>query len=581
MSTDETRPEGATSEPGGSADAGPADAGPVGPDANHAGPAFEPAADPATGPTADPAPVAPVAPGQKPYPESGFFASIRRGLFPRSEQRWVGGVAGGLAERFGWDPLLMRGLLIVSFFLGGLGLILYGAAWALLPERDGRIHLQEATRGNFDVAMLGSVAVFLIGFSWGGPLGWWDGGGGWELLGVLFWVAVVGGVVYLIVQGVQRQRDNNVARRAGAVPGSVQGTAGVPGPGAPAPGVPTPGTPTGTSAPGAPRAAGPGHPTASAFEAPQRPGEPGTPAPFTPAPPVNYRRTDGLVYATGAGPAPYRQTQAAYRSGPTPANPPQPVYNPPPARTHRGPGGTTVGVTIGLILLAGALLLGMDRVDYGELPGNAGYAAAWLGIGTVMLGVAIFVSAMRGRTSGLLGFFAIVAMMFGLTYVSVAGAAGPRWVDDAVTSSREIESLVTDSNNPDAATLTEGTVTVQTVREAENGFYVRWGDPVIDLTELDLTEIEPGKPVVVPIQLGAGQTVVMVPEDLAVEANAYVAAGTVQWRVDDQDRAASGVGSDNYFASDEVGDEGAVLSLEIEAGAGEVIVSEIKSGSTP
>jgi hypothetical protein len=38
----------------------------------------------------------------------------------------------------------------------------------------------------------------------------------------------------------------------------------------------------------------------------------------------------------------------------------------------------------------------------------------------------------------------------------------------------------------------------------------------------------------------------------------------------------SGVDTNNYFASDEVGEDGAVLSLQIEAGAGEVIVSEIK-----
>ncbi|MEU4361815.1 PspC domain-containing protein [Promicromonospora sp. NPDC023987] len=548
MSTDETRPEGATSEPGGSADAGPANAGPVGPDVHHAGPAFEPAADPATGPTADPAPVPP---GQRPYPESGFFASIRRGLFPRSEQRWVGGVAGGLAERVGWDPLLVRGLLIVSIFFGGIGLILYGAAWALLPERDGRIHLQEAARGNFDVAMLGSVAVFLMGFAWGGPLGGW-GGAELQLLNFLFWLAVVGGVVYLIVQGVRRQRENNAARRTGAVPAQV-------------PTVPTPGGPaaSGTPMPGVPN-----------------PG--GTPAPFTPAPPVDYRRSDGLVYATGAGPAPHRQKQAPYRSGPAPAlaPAPQPVYTPPPVRPHRGPGGTVVGITMGVILLAGALLLGMHRLG-GELPGDAGLASAWLGVGTVVLGIAIFVSAMRGRSSGLLGFFAIVAMLFGLTYVSVAGAAGPRWVDEAVTSGREIGEYVNEPNDPDAATLTEGTVAVQTQREAENGFYIRWGDPVIDLSELDLSEVEPGNPVVVPIQLGAGMTEVLVPSGVAVEANAYIAAGAVQWNVDDMGRAASGVGSDNYFASDEVGDDGAVLSLDIEAGAGEVIVSEIKSGSTP
>lgn len=548
MSTDETRPEGATNEPGGSADARP-----VGPDADHAGPTFEPAVDPATDPMVDPAPVAP---GQKPYPESGFFASIRRGLFPRSEQRWVGGVAGGVAERIGWDPLLVRGILVVSFFLGGLGLVLYGIGWALLPERDGRIHLQEATRGNFDVAMLGSVAVFLTGFAWGGPSGWWNDNG-WEWLAFLFWLAVLGVVFYLIVQGVQRRRDN-AALRTGAVPGH--------------PGVPTPGTPAaGVQAPG-PQA--PGAPMGSA---PQRPGDPGTSAHFTPAPPVEYRRPDGLVYATGAAPAPYRQTQAPYRSNPTQTVPQQPVYTPPAPRVHRGPGGTTVGVTMGVILLAGALLLGLQRMDVSGLPDGIGeLGSVWLGLGTVTLGIAILVSAMRGRTSGVLGFFAIVAMLFGVAYVAVADAVGPRWVDDAMSSSREIEGYVSGPNNPDAATITEGTVMVQTVQEAENGFYVQWGDPTIDLTELDLSEVEPGDPVVVPIQLGAGQTVVNVPTDIAVDANAYVAAGHVQWNVDEHDRAASGVGSDTYFASDEVGEDGAVLTLDIEAGAGEVIVSEIK-----
>lgn len=595
MSTDETRPQGATPEPevsaggaptneahrpertadsgvrrttpepGGPAGAGPADPGPVGPDATYAGAAYETAPDPATDPKVDPAPVAP---GQRPYPESGFFASIRRGLFPRSEQRWVGGVAGGLAERIGWDPLLVRGLLIVSFFLGGLGLILYGVGWALLPERDGRIHLQEAARGNFDVAMLGSVAVFLTGFAWGGPLGSWDNGG-WEWLTFFFWIAALGVVAYLIVQGVQRARDNSAARRSGPyAPGA---------PGVPTPGVPTPGAP----APGAPAA---GAPTAGMQAGPMAPrtGEPGTSAPFTPAPPVDYRRSDGLVYATGAGPAPYRQPQAQYRPAPAPTPAPQPVYTAPPARVRRGPGGTAVGVSVGVILLAGALLLAAERVGAADfLPDGDEILAAWLGIATVVLGIAILVSGLRGRTSGVLGFFAIVSLFFGLAYIALVGSEGRDWAVDATVNSREIEALVTEPNNPDAATLTEGTVTVQTIREAEDGFYVRWGDPVIDLSELNLSQVEPGDPVVVPIQLGAGQTVVMVPQDVAVEANAYVAAGAVQWNVDDQDRAASGVGSDNYFASDEVGDDGAVLSLDIEAGAGEVIVSESNGGSTP
>jgi hypothetical protein len=230
-----------------------------------------------------------------------------------------------------------------------------------------------------------------------------------------------------------------------------------------------------------------------------------------------------------------------------------------------------------VILLIGALLLGLHRLNASGLPDDAAHVAAvWLGVGTVTLGIAILVSAMRGRSSGILGFFSIVAMLFGFTYVMVAGAVGPYWADNAISSGRAIESSISGPNDPDATTITEGTVTVQTVREAENGFYVQWGDPVIDLTELDLAEVDPGAPVVVPIQLGAGQTVVVVPRDVAVEADAYIAAGIVEWRVDDQDRAASGMGSTTYFASDEVGEDGAVLSLQIEAGAGEIIVSETK-----
>jgi hypothetical protein len=236
-----------------------------------------------------------------------------------------------------------------------------------------------------------------------------------------------------------------------------------------------------------------------------------------------------------------------------------------------------------VILLAGALLLAVERfygID-GYVGDGTELAAAWLGISTVVLGIAILVSALRGRSSGLLGFFAIVGLLFGMAYITVVGSEGPDWADDATVSGREIEELVSEPHNPDATTLTEGTVAVQTIREAEDGFYVQWGDPTIDLSELNLSKVEPGDPVVVPIQLGAGQTVVIVPEDVAVEANAYVAAGSVQWNVDDQDRSASGVSSANYFASDEVYDGGAVLRLQIEAGAGEIIVSESRGGNTP
>ncbi|MCZ2264783.1 PspC domain-containing protein, partial [Isoptericola sp. QY 916] len=137
----------------------------------------------------------------------GFFDSIRRMGVTRSDNRWVGGVAGGVAERFGLDPLLVRGLLILSFFLTGAGIVIYAIAWALLPERDGRIHLQQAFRGDFDVALLGAVVALIVGFAWGDGLSWW--GFGIEWIGALLWVAVWVGIVWLVVKLIRDRRPRN------------------------------------------------------------------------------------------------------------------------------------------------------------------------------------------------------------------------------------------------------------------------------------------------------------------------------------------------------------------------------------
>ncbi|WP_165569228.1 PspC domain-containing protein [Schaalia suimastitidis] len=106
------------------------------------------------------------APAHQPSPASqGFFASIRDSGLYRSHSRVVGGVCGGLGERFGWDPTLVRGITIVlAFFFVPLVLV-YGVVWALLPEQsDGRIHLQELLQGRFDIAHLGQLILIVTGF---------------------------------------------------------------------------------------------------------------------------------------------------------------------------------------------------------------------------------------------------------------------------------------------------------------------------------------------------------------------------------------------------------------------------------
>lgn len=54
----------------------------------------------------------------------------------RSEDRWLGGVAGGVADYFDIDPLLVRVLFIASCLLPGPQVLLYLILWFVMP--DGR-----------------------------------------------------------------------------------------------------------------------------------------------------------------------------------------------------------------------------------------------------------------------------------------------------------------------------------------------------------------------------------------------------------------------------------------------------------
>jgi phage shock protein PspC (stress-responsive transcriptional regulator) len=84
--------------------------------------------------------------------------------------RKVAGVAGGLGRHLDVDPLILRVAFVVLVFFGGAGLILYGAAWLLVPEEGesrARVNLDDRSRS---VALLiaGAVAALaLVGDSWG------------------------------------------------------------------------------------------------------------------------------------------------------------------------------------------------------------------------------------------------------------------------------------------------------------------------------------------------------------------------------------------------------------------------------
>ncbi|WP_265520709.1 PspC domain-containing protein [Oerskovia flava] len=458
----------------------------------------------------------------------GFFDRIRRAGISRSDDRWVGGVAAGVADRFGIDPLLVRGLLFVSLFVSGAGIVLYGLAWALLPERrDGRIHLQEAFRGNFDVAMLGAIAVFIVGLNWGfGWFSWWNRLGlGW--LNGLFWLAAVATVAVVAITLVSQR--SSTSSSSGNRPHPSGGPAAPPAQPAPLASPP----PYGWSAATGPATYPPTAPVGGADDAPADAPPPASSQQWSPQSSQQWSPQSSQPWAQrGATPPPTPPTKPAAPNTP-------------------GPGATTVGIVLGLSFLTAAVLLLLDRQG---LVGSS-VALTWIGASVVLAGLGIVLAGFRGRTGGALTALAVLVIIFVAAPLAVWRAVptidGPtRWVS-------------------------EGTYTVRTVAEAERGYSVNFGDPVVDLTELDLSTVPDDETVTVPIHLAAGDVTVIVPADTAVEAQVRVFAGEAHWFVD-RDETASGVSTrPSTFTSDEV-DAGQTpaLRLEIEAGAGQVTITE-------
>ncbi|TGJ94467.1 hypothetical protein DLJ96_19525, partial [Actinotalea fermentans ATCC 43279 = JCM 9966 = DSM 3133] len=220
------------------------------------------------------------------------------------------------------------------------------------------------------------------------------------------------------------------------------------------------------------------------------------------------------------------------------------------ARRPRGPGTAVVGTTLGVSLLGAAVLMLLERRDVIDVP----FFYTWIGATIVLLGLGVIVSGLRGRTSGALGGLAIVATIIALP---IAGLSSVERFDADLT-----------------ARVSDATYTVTSVQDAENGFAFTFGNPVVDLSQLDLSTV--GDPVVVPIGLSAGDLTVIVPAGTPVEAEVRVLAGNATWTVDGERRSINGVNTRPHtFVTDSVSDGvDPVLLLEVDVSAGDVTIRE-------
>jgi phage shock protein PspC (stress-responsive transcriptional regulator) len=112
-------------------------------------------------------------------PEGGATApSTSPRLLRRSRTDRLGaGVAGGLGEYFGIDPVLFRVLFATAAFFGGAGVLAYLLAWAAIPDAgteraavDGWVSELRRRRVPFWVATVAAAVIFwVIAFSWWAP----------------------------------------------------------------------------------------------------------------------------------------------------------------------------------------------------------------------------------------------------------------------------------------------------------------------------------------------------------------------------------------------------------------------------
>jgi phage shock protein PspC (stress-responsive transcriptional regulator) len=94
-----------------------------------------------------------------------FFDALRDlRVRRRTDDKWLGGVCSGLADRLGVDPVIVRVALVVLSIFWGFGVMVYLTAWVLLPDDKEEIAAQRAIRdgdrGSIVLMIFAALALF-------------------------------------------------------------------------------------------------------------------------------------------------------------------------------------------------------------------------------------------------------------------------------------------------------------------------------------------------------------------------------------------------------------------------------------
>jgi phage shock protein PspC (stress-responsive transcriptional regulator) len=456
--------------------------------------------------------------GQPPTPDpqshrgAGDFSALRRS----TTNRYVGGVAGGLARHFDVDPVVVRVLLAVLTLFGGVGLFAYVALWIVVPEEgsDARpLGLDDKSR-SVAVIVVGALAVLLaLGAA---------AGRGFDGLWWLWPAAIITGLVLFLNE---RSRRQPPARPPYGQPPYGQAYGQPPYGQAPPSSSGQP--PYGQPAPWSPQAREAGTPDAAEPTAQAATGQdPKGPDPMSPEQPT--QQFAQAPYRQGAQ-APYQPAfapQAPYQFQPQAA---QPVPPPRPANPRRR-GPILFWFTLALVAL-GIGVLGLIEVVAGVPVLDSAYPAVALGITTLMLLVGSF----WGRPGGLIALGLVAALTMGAT------ASVERFEADDVLL------------RPLTSTSATG----------EHRFGA--GEFVLDLTQVRDLEALDGERI--SIDGGVGSLEVVLPEGLTADVTGDVGIGGIT--IDGRDLGGIGTTFDHRISG---GPDAPAVDIDIDLGIGQVTV---------
>ncbi|MCI1935189.1 MAG: PspC domain-containing protein [Bifidobacteriaceae bacterium] len=331
-------------------------------------------------------------PQQPPQPPQGheFFQSIRHIGLRRGTNRWVGGVCSGVAQRLGWDPLLIRIIWFALCFFGGAGIALYGVAWLLLPdERDGSILVEEVTFGHVTPGFILSILMVVGGVTGSTAT--------IPFIGVGLIIAIALIVVASAILSGQNSHGRNTEYPMGTNTGS--GTESATTYGLAATGHPTGnayGTRTGT-----------GQPQGSA---PQQPGA------AAPQSTLNFQQSPGAQKSsTGQPPL----TQPWTTQPPTPVN--DKAWAAAAVRKPAHP--AVISVIYGLLFLSAAAIAALAFL----LPNNVGFNGwqlfvIWALVADLIVGVSLIGLGIAGRRSASVGWMVAPLLIISLFAIPQWGA---------------------------------------------------------------------------------------------------------------------------------------------------------------